>query len=480
MKSIQDYISIYRDIADNLEITGDSVEVLVQLLAQWSYLNENELVNYVNESSLETAQLTNSKIQHCVDRMYSVFRGSCPRVKLRFIPHKYIKLKDYDLVYSSGSVNLYYHGDPIVISPSIKSDEYSIITCILAKNMKVINKVFADSNRYYVDITESNLSNDGYVKINGDIIPMYRRFSDHIRYGGLFDLTLPDYGMRIYAPDIFRKSSLISSMNSDEALVEPGTTVEADMLEFCTLEDFTSGLDKIKLEGTEMPSSSDKLDSETYPGITIYGETPRDTVTSIHYKANRDRYTNSIIRSNLDVGALLEESIPDKIVKGGTTYEFMKNDESLVLKIYYIPYDESNLVTKDEIDNFKSSNKSYYVTEDIEVIKGTKCTVRFDIDVELYKNYRIDNEVESILSKYEDIFNIDLNSKIPEIEAAISKIPNVRMVIKTRDEDEILQPGIKVWEINSEGDKVEYIRNKTKYCKVEFNLISTIYRREAV
>ena len=73
MKSIQDYISIYRDIADNLEITGDSVEVLVQLLAQWSYLNENELVNYVNESSLETAQLTNSKIQHCVDSVYSVF-----------------------------------------------------------------------------------------------------------------------------------------------------------------------------------------------------------------------------------------------------------------------------------------------------------------------------------------------------------------------------------------------------------------------
>ena len=304
-----------------------------------------ELVNYVNESSLETAALENSKIQHCVDRMYSVFRGSCPRVKLRFIPHKYLRLKDYDLVYSSGNINLYYHGDPIVISPATKSEEYTTITCILAKTIKTYNRTFVNSNRYYVDITETNLSNDGYVKINGDIIPIYRKFSDHIRYGGLFDLTIPDYGMRIYAPDIFR--SINESESSDEELVESGTTVEANMFEYCILDDFSSGLDKIKIDGIEMPLKSDILDSEDYPGITLIKETPRDELISLHYKANRDRYSNSIIRSNSDIGVLLEEEFPDKVVKGGTTYEFNKSDESeTTLDIYYIPYNTDNLITE--------------------------------------------------------------------------------------------------------------------------------------
>lgn len=479
MKSVQDYISIYRGIANNLEITGDSVEVLVQLLSQWSYLNEMELVNYVNESSLETAALENSKIQHCVDRMYSVFRGSCPRVKLRFIPHKYLRLKDYDLVYSSGNINLYYHGDPIVISPATKSEEYTTITCILAKTIKTYNRTFVNSNRYYVDITETNLSNDGYVKINGDIIPIYRKFSDHIRYGGLFDLTIPDYGMRIYAPDIFR--SVNESESSDEELVESGTTVEANMFEYCILDDFSSGLDKIKIDGTEMPLKSDILDSEDYPGITLIKETPRDELISLHYKANRDRYSNSIIRSNSDIGVLLEEEFPDKVVKGGTTYEFNKSDESeTTLDIYYIPYNTDNLITEEDIENFRNNNKSYYVTEDINIIKGTECTVRFDIDVELYKNYRIDDEVDEILSRYEDKFNIDLDSKIPEIEALISKISNVRSVIKTRTPEGTLTPGIKVWEINEDGDKIEYVHERTKYCKIEFNLTSTIYRREGL
>ena len=89
MKSLQDYRDLYRSIASNLNLQGDSVEVLVQMLANASYISEVENVAYVQEASLEKAVLMNSKIQHCMNDMYSVFRGSCPRVILRFHPTKY-------------------------------------------------------------------------------------------------------------------------------------------------------------------------------------------------------------------------------------------------------------------------------------------------------------------------------------------------------------------------------------------------------
>ena len=132
MKSIQEYIDKYKGIANDLQLTGDSVDLLVQLLAHATYINEVENINYANESSLERATLPNSKIQHCMDIMYSVFRGSCPRVKLRFRPTKYISLEKYQRVYSSNNFSLYYFGAPKIIRPittvSVEGENYEEIT----------------------------------------------------------------------------------------------------------------------------------------------------------------------------------------------------------------------------------------------------------------------------------------------------------------------------------------------------------------
>ena len=72
MRSLQDYRDMYADIASRNNITGDSVELLVQLLANASYISEVENISYVQEASLEKSVLVNSKIQHCMDIMYSV------------------------------------------------------------------------------------------------------------------------------------------------------------------------------------------------------------------------------------------------------------------------------------------------------------------------------------------------------------------------------------------------------------------------
>ena len=63
MKSLQDYKNLFREIATNLNLSGDSVEMIVQLLSYASYIEENESIIYAQESSLEKANLMNSKIQ---------------------------------------------------------------------------------------------------------------------------------------------------------------------------------------------------------------------------------------------------------------------------------------------------------------------------------------------------------------------------------------------------------------------------------
>ena len=110
MRSLQDYINIYRGIANKLNLQGDSVEVLSQMLANASYISEVENITYAQEASLEKSTLVNSKIQHCVDNMYSVFRGSCPRVILNIKPTKYLSYNIYDEVVSSNSFKVYYLG----------------------------------------------------------------------------------------------------------------------------------------------------------------------------------------------------------------------------------------------------------------------------------------------------------------------------------------------------------------------------------
>ncbi len=64
----------------------------------------------MQEASLERAGLMNSKIQHCVNNMYSVFRGSCPRVLLHVRPTKYQVFKPYQEIASSINFKVYYLG----------------------------------------------------------------------------------------------------------------------------------------------------------------------------------------------------------------------------------------------------------------------------------------------------------------------------------------------------------------------------------
>ena len=472
MKTLQDYLEIYRTIATNQGLTGAGVEMIAQMLANASYINEVENISMIKESSIEKASLINSKIQHCMNEMYSVFRGSCPRVIIKFKSTKYLNLNVFDQICAANSFGVYYlgylksnnaeyagdrvaasdtissYGDfiyaPTIIPPTGDKDtdpSYTIIA-LIAKNFVTQKQKLSISNTYYVTINEDNLSNDLYVKINGDYFDVTRTFSDHINTGKIFDLTIPSFGMRLYTPDIFR-----SNFAREEVDTPTNTEVEVGVYKYCTLDSFNaSELKAIKIKGTKLTDfdsewlSGNSLASQ-YSGLIFLNEIPRNDINTIHYKAVRDRHVNSIFRSNSDIGIILEELFPNKVRKNGTNYKFERDkDGTMKLMVYYIPFSNETVLTEEEKSEYIEKRGAYYVADEITLCKGTKYNAVFNINAEIYQNLPIDEEVEKVLSEYNYRFNLEMlgiNSDgtinmdgglVKEITAQLNKISNIKQV----------------------------------------------------
>lgn len=453
MKSLQDYINIYKDIARKLNIQGDSVEILSQLLANATYISEVENITYAQEASLEKATLINSKIQHCMNNMYSVFRGSCPRVILRIKPQKYFSFNPYDEIISINNFKVYYLGyldknyesksgiasiedgfvySPISIPPGGENDYYTIIG-LLSKEIVKKSWVLNESNTYYVDCTENNLSNDFWVKVGDSYFEHTRDFSEHITKNQIFDLTLPNFGSRLYVADIL---GTVGTITKDVVETPANTKIDALYYVFSQLSEYNSSdLKKVSLKGAELVDFDKEWLSnrgiEQYEkGICYISEAPKDTSFSVHYKANRDRFVNSILRSNSDVGTVLEEAYPNKIIPGGTSYKFESGEGGNTLHIYYVPVDRSNPLTDQEVQEYINEKTSYYVTDDIQISKGNLYIAVFNLNIELYQSSSIDDDISSILSQYENKFNVNLEDSIEEIKSLISKISNVKQIIE--------------------------------------------------
>ena len=519
MRNLQDYINKYYTIAQNLGYTGDSIEVLVQLLANASYISEVENVAYLQESSLEKSSLINSKIQHCMDNMYSVFRGLCPRVVMKIRPTSYLTLKPFDLIQQSSSFSVYYLGyykliqpssnsgdssrpavdsniidssiigssshrsgsdrsastvvdytrlsdldsldsekypgefiySGVTLKPSVDTESY-IIICLISPKIHQVDKTVNTRNTYYVDCPIDNLSNDVLVKVNGEQAEVTRNFADHIlkptKY--VFDLTLPSFGSRIYTANYF--STLDRTDRSDSVGIEVNTKISATYFEWSRLEDYNqSELRRLSYKGAELVGFNETwLTANMYSelskgsGLCFVKEVGRDDLNTIHYKANRNRYVNSMVRSNNDIGTILEENFPQYVKSGGTSYVFntLGNNSGSELKIYYIPKDESRLIpdTSDDpgkgvssIEDFIEKEQAYYIiTKNIKVLKGDRYTAEFNISLELYRNSTEDlnGSIGSILkSTYERKFNTVFNdTTIEEVKSLISKFSNIKRI----------------------------------------------------
>lgn len=525
MKSLQDYIDRYSDVANNLGYSGDSVDILIQLLAHASYISEVENISYVQEASLDKATLINSKIQHCVDNMYSVFRGTCPRVMMKIKPSKYITLNPYDLMVTSNNFNIYYLGYYKVTAPGEKESAARSTTSITSTTSAIgtskiidttdvsmdesgenqgtnagpsieglsidellkygytgsweyssatfypavddsdiqiligflapkrigdkltVDKIINSNNTYYIDCTANNLSDDMYVEIvqsNGsrERLARTRVFAEHILEHKIFDLTLPSFGSRLFFANYY-KDTIGRDSRSIVGMTE-NTNIHAQFYGYSELGDYNEPeLKRVQYKGAELVKFSSEFlkentVTETSDGLCYIEAIPRDGLNTIHYKASRDRYVSSIIRSNSDIGTVLEESFPDIIMSGGTSYLFTATGSEKRLgtvDIYYIPKNEGVLLSQGDIDRFKTEKRAYYViTSTISILPGTKYFANFNIDLDLYKHTSDDDWEKTIgedilVSGYEKKFNIDFNdSTIREIEALINKLSNVKKI----------------------------------------------------
>lgn len=468
MRTIQDYRNIYRSIANGLKITGDSVELLVQLLANASYIDEVENINYALEGSLEKCSLINSKIQHCEDNMYSVFRGRCPRVLLRFKPTKYFTFNPFDRIISSNSFSVYYLGyygtgnnqegstdilpveegfvyGPCTVYPAIGT-ETTIIIGLIAPD--TIERTWATTaeNTYYVDCPEKDLSNDMYVYMGAneetpEYLSVTRTFSEHILQHKVFDLTTTDFGSRLYIADVLRSMEDSDITADDENTTDANIILNAKYFRYSKLSSYnTNELKKMNISGTQMFTfvSEDLEDkmflenrgySEISPGVVVINEVSRDDVNTIHYKANRDRFVSTILRTNSDVGTILEETYPEKVMSGGTNFIFGPSGETgSMVTLYYVPNNITNTLTEAEKADFVENKKAYYVTDVINIEAGIQYTAILSIDLELYQPQNVEDDVKSILATFEKKFNIDLEDSKDNIRTLISKISNVKQV----------------------------------------------------
>ena len=276
---------------------------------------------------------------------------------------------------------------------------------------------------------------------------------------------------------------LSSTWNPSTGNLNDGSSnvnASATFYEYSKLDDYNlSELQKLQLKGADLVPFDTVEDSvflygkQGYPekGLVFISETPRDMLTTIHYKANRSRHLSTILRSNSDVGHILEELFPDHVQSGRTFFEFEMRGDVSNLMIYYIPIGQP--LTESQKNEFRAKRTAYYIVEDaaIEIIEGIRWKAKFNISLDLYKNtgenyYEI---VKEKLENYENKFNIVFSDElINEIKSDLSKIPNVKNILEFN-----LSFEDSVGNIINSVDETEF--PKSVYFKVE-STISTVVR----
>ena len=141
-------------IASNNGISGESVDLLIDLITYSKYHEQFEIVNAIQENNLSTARLINSKIRMCMNVMYPVYRGKNARVKLNFINNTLINKNKFDILYSSNTFKVYAENS-INLTPSIDSgisgvNKYSLIGILSKKDLQESTRTVKANEVYYL------------------------------------------------------------------------------------------------------------------------------------------------------------------------------------------------------------------------------------------------------------------------------------------------------------------------------------------
>ena len=458
MNSITQKVEKLRSIASSMGLQGESVEAIIQMLGYALHTSEVEHIAYTQEASLERATEINSKIQHCVNMMYSVYRGQNPRVIMTFSPKKRFTFNPGDLVAKASTFSAYYLGywdnetkefieSGVTIYPGGDSYSKTIICALSQYEVQDTWKISSD-NLFFHTVQKSKdrqfakLSSDYTLFISDTEDGEYaqvettRRFSEHERLNYFLDLTLPGFGVNIYYPKVYGDIITRRSEYSDKWL-------KIKIFENLSLSDINPGdLTGLMIPGSvpvETPDdiirsfdSSDTI-SHTTKGLIYIYESGYDSMESIHYLANKNRYSGSYLTTNSDLSFLLSETFPNKIRQtDGVLCKFDEGSNDIVL--YYIPTNASLEITNSEKNKFIGEQGSYFITKNIDIKRATRYNAKIILNLDLYTSSNLTEDIDNLLKKYQYKFGVNLgnkNNQTPdylEIKSLISKINEVKYI----------------------------------------------------
>lgn len=398
-KSLSEIEADFRNIADANKLVGDSVEVLIKLLAYNRYESLTAVDNVLLESLADTSVNNNSKLAHAMNEMYSVYRGKNATITVKALVTGNVKLEKYEKIYSDRENTLYF------LSASLNGVEvdgdyqftygktYDITLLKADKKLTEVVTVTED-NKYLIELLDTDISETYTIRTGvglSTVISTTKDFGDHLDKAleedssrVAFDLTIPDYGLRLYAPD---SNGFNSSVN-----------YTIDYFKFLDKPIDVNSLRELKIKGFQLDIDS----------IEVYQRIPKESTSNFMYNLKKNAVVQSRVRSNSDIIDLFKNVFTGNIKDASMQPYDLVND---IITINYIPLDSHALevgeVNQTDIDPIELSNYiqklMYYVTPNI-VVRPRRDSDAINIKLELFLSIyeAIDPEdIFKIVNSYE-------------------------------------------------------------------------------
>lgn len=410
MKKLHEIESELKEIAHSNGFTGDSVDLLVKLIAYNRYEAETSVRVALLESVPDRAANINSNILHAMNEMYSIYRGDNSRVFAKVKVNGNVQLSKFDKVFTDKRNTLFYShcidDRGVEIHETFNFVYGKTYTLVLIKSDTVKKNILSvDANNLYIlesldsDISEtyelvSNLGTELPVKTTKD----FGKHIDRSMEGTdsfdpiAMDLTIPDYGLRVYSPT---ESGFLSS--TDYTL----TYVPFDD-EDIEIQD----LEKLNIPGFLVDIES----------LEVLDHTPRESVQNFLYNLKREAVTQNRTRSNSDLVDAFMASFSNKVRDVKLRFYDLQLDK---LTLNYIPLESNTIpyfreIRPEERDAFVE-NLLYYVTKDIEFIPMYDEThaqfIRVEIDMVISETVDVD-----AINEYLRTFEYRIDGKINKHE----------------------------------------------------------------
>lgn len=419
---------------------GPVAELLISVCATTYYNILSKCISISRENIMDSAANYNSLISLAMKRMYSVFRGTNPKLTLTGSSSKLQVLKRGTLVYSGTDFNLYVESDiEIPVNKEVN------IPLVAAPDFKEISKV-TNPNAYFIEFREDNLSEDFILYKQNDQegdntstkCETTTSLREHISEGTIFELTIQDWGVRFYEKGLEDMNVMLSVFK----YLDNGDQLVQDFL-----------TDKLRSDGEKVVfEDTFTIKGFTFKYLTITEDTdgnvigyqsPRESKQDIKNHYSYQINTVSLIRSNSDFLEVFNQMFikylfdsfcetynsSSEITNVAYTSRTPKIDSYPLTVIYYSPRSKNSFISDVMMQEFTEAVKYYAVGNTLCACPGEVKSL--DVVITLVKNTdsAID-DINEILSNYDGKFHKTLS--ILGLQSEINKLNSVKKLEEFR------------------------------------------------